>query len=597
MIDSDESARLLNARSARCASAYTNMSSISPVPARAGLRRELWATEILHGSVRGVISPDTERCEDRPTSDAALTGPHGRVDRSRPSAAEAAGASMERAKQWRTAPPQEWDADMVLECITSCKLGEPAVKYAADNGMVGLGLLAIVQDTEAHSILEEEFLITSRGKRLLFIESVTRNKDEPSAVQHSGTSSGSGSKTKQLSGEKGLEIPTFPKAEPGQTLCCAANWKAFIISVAAWADLESEDYAFLARNVGTDPTVNVEPFFKDFTALECKMDAVLGTHLWIKASPQMQKMLITQDDRCINGKTSGLKMVSHIGKKINKKCDSRYLDLYRQLTVRNPISSPADLSKELDSITLLIDDLAAQGQPVADTCLFSVLNNAISKLVMEAPMTVPLTYPVLKCKKEYGMSGSHLMETLRLCEYELQHNSDYKGIMVIKPVAAGGEPGRNPKRKSRAGQPCINERDFGECTTRSKCPCVHQVKEFTHAECTHPVYKELGVCPNFSRFGDKLCMGKHEKKAPDEVNRLLAEARRKLLSILSTLLVVWKASLRVTVMSTAAMNCLKAPGGSPGHLSGMRMVSLGLSSLTPTKQQSWLQPTVALTQR
>lgn len=514
---------------AEVTSAYTNMSTPSPITAPT--RRALWDTHLLHGSVRGVLSPDTERHGTDETGTALTKTASGSVATGNGTGSASYADGTGEALPWESAHPQTWTIATVAAFLERMSVPESGLKYALQHSMDGAMLLDCVEDVEAHQMMQELMGIENRMTRVAIIGAVKRaSRTHSAAVQSEGVTDKQG--VKMLTGEKNLTMPSFPEGEPGQPLGSAADWKLFITSASTWSNLESEDYGYLISKLGEDPETDLSAVYSTLTKTELRMDTVLGTQLWLKAATGLQKLFVTKETRTINGKTSALQMIAFLGKRINRKCDSRYLQLYQELTVRDPLSSPTMITEELNSITALRDDLMAQGQAITSLTLYSVLQKAVSGLLKKAELNVAL----LECKKKYGMDGEKLLETLREAEYELTHNSEYKDLMATKPtvvpVAAGAEQGGRRRLrgvKGRPGEPCLNERDFGNCKLKdSGCPCVHDVAEFTQKLCTHEVYQDLGVCPNFyPKAGKELCMDKHQKKSGAEVREALKAAKEK----------------------------------------------------------------------
>ena len=74
----------------------------------------------------------------------------------------------------------------------------------------------------------------------------------------------------------------------------------------------------------------------------------------------------------------------------------------------------------------------------------------------------------------------------------------------------------------------VYERELGECS-HGNCKATHQVEGFTHTECDNPIYKEVGLCPNFSApEGGVICMHSHKPiTSKTEFIQKLETAQRK----------------------------------------------------------------------
>ena len=76
----------------------------------------------------------------------------------------------------------------------------------------------------------------------------------------------------------------------------------------------------------------------------------------------MKKHLLKSETyEIIPGKTSGLKILAYIGKKVNKRSSGRWLHISSKLTERKPLQHISELEGELAEINVLIDQVTHQG--------------------------------------------------------------------------------------------------------------------------------------------------------------------------------------------------------------------------------------------
>ena len=269
---------------------------------------------------------------------------------------------------------------------------------------------------------------------------------------------------------------------------------------------------------------------------EMRIDLVLGTQLFNKASPDVRRTFVqTQDYMAThNGDTrlSGLKIISYIGQKILKQCTSSWLTLQQDFTGRSPVNKVSDLYDEVNEILKLKEALSSQGQPVHEQYFFSVLHNCVSELITVPKLIVPLAMPIKECEKVYGYSGTHLLACLREMEFELTNSKLYKHEVVAgkgdKPVGAATPtteempPGHRPQAK---GRPCLNLRELGKCLLKH-CKALHDECNFTNTPCDNPKYLEMSICPNAqnSCTSGKLCLSQHKKLAFEDYKKARDQA-------------------------------------------------------------------------
>ena len=80
--------------------------------------------------------------------------------------------------------------------------------------------------------------------------------------------------------------------------------------------------------LSTKPSQDIDAVYLNLPACEKRMDLVLGTHLFNKASPEIKRTFVEQHDYEVvdedTSKLSGLKIISHLGKKIISVCTTSW---------------------------------------------------------------------------------------------------------------------------------------------------------------------------------------------------------------------------------------------------------------------------------
>ena len=340
----------------------------------------------------------------------------------------------------------------MVEFLEHHKVTPQGLRLAIDHHWNGRTLASIVMDDEAHDMLRDDLGIGSKINRLALMTAVKENCMPVTVLGTATIVSGEGEITPQyqpkrtfLAGEKALEIPIIPVGAPGHSLPNHLTWKTFMTSVQGWSELESQDYSYIISILKTTPKQDVDRVSQQFSAMDMRMDLVLGTHLYNKASTELKKEFIQQEDYMImyedNHRLSGLKIISFLGQKIVRQSTTKWLTLNREFTKRNPVYKVADLYKEINTILNLKDDLYNQERPVHEATFFAALHNAVSELIELPQLIVPLAMPIKDCERMHGHSGTHLLTCLRELEYEITSVARYREATVpgkgTPPPAAG----------------------------------------------------------------------------------------------------------------------------------------------------------------
>ena len=375
--------------------------------------------------------------------------------------------------------------------------------------------------TEAHSVLKEDFAFTNRIERFQFIAAFkaalnnTHDNTHDNSAHDNSAHEISTPKThteSKLLGEKSIKLPSVPKAAPGQPLCDATSWKMFFVLLRGWTRLHDKDFELIMAAIFQGPDkISVAKLYKAMTPRQQQIDAILGTHFWAEFPLITQRLFPRAQDYQAEGNLSAVAILSFLGQKIHKKCSSRFLALSDQFYKRKPVESLDLLFSEINTIVSLSEDLALQDQEVTDTSLFTVLHNAIKKLIIVPALFLKLAIPVQKCQDEHKFSGKALLETLRDVEFNITNDPELKPLLKTdNTTAASAAKSIVPKghlRSQSPGTDCINKRELGECND-PKCKAKHDT-DFPGTPCSDPVYLETGICPNF--LGPTPCKFRHNK--------------------------------------------------------------------------------------
>ena len=438
-------------------------------------------------------------------SSATLTSDyHGRANATQ--TAEAAANAGTAASPWLNYAPTEWDNATTVAYLEVMRVPEAGIAEAINISISGCQLVAVIEDADCHELLQDSLHMTGKMARIQLVASLKQHvslwqgQATPPKVDTQALGSESTRPT-ILAGERAMKLPSLPKSQAGSDFCSPTDYKLFMQDTIDWGNLQEEQFGRVVQEIYNDPTAtDVDDRLHNMSDLSRRMDKVLGVHLRTEMSTEVKRMMVDERDYQFQQVTSALKIMAYFGRKINKKCQSRFLTLTNTLTSRKPLTHPAELKSELTEITNLMQDITHQGQPVADEMFYSILHRAVSKLIMDPTMNLALTLPVCKCIDSHGVSGRHLLECLQEADYELRHNALYKPLMVPKQVApvGGVRPGYNTPKyhtQQRSGADCLNERDLGECLMHKegKCQGKHKVSKWTHKDCTNPVYQKHGV--------------------------------------------------------------------------------------------------------
>ena len=126
---------------------------------------------------------------------------------------------------------------------------------------------------------------------------------------------------------------------------------------------------------------------------------------------------------------SGLKRLTVLGRKINKKTSYRRIELITTLSSRKPIDRVVDLENELIEIQLLVDEMERQGVKYNAEALYMNLLKSISVLMgtTNAVLFEAFQHPVMLYTIERGdkYDGYHFMQQLRTISDFIMYEEEF----------------------------------------------------------------------------------------------------------------------------------------------------------------------------
>lgn len=452
---------------------------------------------------------------------------------------------------------REWTTTDVVNWLFGLQVEKQAITFVTQNKVNGAWLLELIDYTECHEILREEFHIVQAFKRLTFISKLRELANATAKTASQGakqsaeaqTLPGQGQVTSptpqktSLVGEKSIQIPAYPKQMDDSGFPSPHDFKQWCMSLKVWACIESAPFAKLIQHLYDNPELRVDPeLYKKLSEGQVHIDIVLGVHLYTTCPRSIKKKLVKAENyEVLPGQTSGLKIISFVSQKVNKRNESRWLSINEKLTQRDPLTNINELQGELDQIDKLMDQMDHQGHSFSSRDLYAVLNKAVKKLVLQdgsqgkdhPSLVIVLALPVQQCQERSPLDGEILFEKLTeiaenvATEDKWTHLRNKKPrVPVGQPVGAamkGPRPPPNHISHVPEGKPCVNERDNGKCLLEG-CKGIHGSNEWTGVECTNPCYTKHLICPGFLCAGHnkgQLCKDKHSQK-PHGMKEILA---------------------------------------------------------------------------
>ena len=262
-------------------------------------------------------------------------------------------------------------------------------------------ILTLIESKHCEAVLTEDFGIEKAGIRLLFISKLRKlvraAKDakctsQPANLDQEGPNGGlAGSHTSPtprrstLAGEKIISIPGYPIERDSYDFPTAVEFKTWMTSLKVWAGIESSGYSRTIEALYEEPEATVNSrVYDNLNNQQKNIDSILGVHLYTGLPTGVKKHLLKSETyEIVPGKTSGLKILSFIGKKVNKRSSGRWLHISSKLTERKPLQHISELEGELADINVLIDQVTHQGHAFGSKELFKVLHKSIKKLMIQ----------------------------------------------------------------------------------------------------------------------------------------------------------------------------------------------------------------------
>ena len=410
-------------------------------------------SQMSHGALQNNgESVDYGKEPSSPAGSPELQMSHGALQEQKPSTLE----SMEwnpDMEEWSTQEASDW-----LEKSALCD--RAAIKEANDNGVNGYILMMLVDETDADDLLENMLGMTKRYDRFLLLSKIkhfvktsqaakgglntspdakttspdakTINKDSERLSQGGNTQPST--RTTTLAGEKSIVLPAYPKKSDSQGLPYFQDWSKFLVSIKMWAQLSSSTYPKMLQDLYDESTLPVGAKIAaalDNNPVDSKIDSFLGVHLYTACPTNELRELLDEKHtyEIVDGQTSGLKIISTLGNKINKRSDGKWLSLNNQITKRAPVSCLSDLGGELREIKKLLSEIRYQGYALGDREIYAIVNKSISLLVKDPALSLVLGIPVLQFKHSQGLKGNELLEMLLNIIYDVTHEDEYRYLM------------------------------------------------------------------------------------------------------------------------------------------------------------------------
>ena len=161
--------------------------------------------------------------------------------------------------EYATWPITSWEHEHVVNFLEAKSITPEGMRLIIEDQWDGYTLLNFVGDDEVHEVLRDELGIGSRAKRIAIIATVKARSPQP--AQAAGDHNTYSSKPHLLPGERALEIPMIPKADPGQSLPNPTMWKEFLTATQGWAELSAPDDAFLVSLIQANPLADADQLF------------------------------------------------------------------------------------------------------------------------------------------------------------------------------------------------------------------------------------------------------------------------------------------------------------------------------------------------
>ena len=343
---------------------------------------------------------------------------------------------------------------------------------------------------ERNEILVQSLLISDRltklklssEARMVITTKEKREKLKPSACS-------------KPNNEK-LPVPAMPLPLPGKTHITYSQWEKYRIAVVGWLQIGDKQMAAVADSLFLDPNQDIDNIATgQLSELQISIDTIWAVQLlqspyvteWHTANPASYTL---------EGHHSGLKIISTVGKLVNKKTSDRQLEAMNEAleAVKEPVKQPAKLHEALSYLHRIFNRMESLGSPADPNLKFTLLNQLVSELVTRTDMVEKLTIHISNCKEKFPNNAEKLFHVLMDKAENLVES--YKPTLKLRRprIAAAAQSvtpicpayregvkecrfGANCHRRheGRSGKICDSEdfKKYGLCPKISQCPHMH----------------------------------------------------------------------------------------------------------------------------
>ena len=258
---------------------------------------------------------------------------------------------------------------------------------------------------ERNEILVQSLLISDRltklklssEARMVITTKEKREKLKPSACS-------------KPNNEK-LPVPAMPLPLPGKTHIAYSQWEKYRIAVVGWLQIGDKQMAAVADSLFMDPNQDIDNIAAGkLSELQISIDTIWAVHLlqspcvteWHTANPSSYTL---------EGHHSGLKIISTVGKLVNKKTSDRQLEAMNEAleAVKEPVKQPAKLHEALSHLHRIFNRMESLGSPADPNLKFTLLNQLVSELVTRTDMVEKLTIHISNCKEKYPNNAESIL--------------------------------------------------------------------------------------------------------------------------------------------------------------------------------------------
>ena len=367
--------------------------------------------------------------------------------------------------------------------------------------------LAVINDHEVtgrtiKAIMDNDMWDEILCTELKIINKITRFKIKSEMETAStGTKQDNKPTTIRPANEK-MQVPKLEKPQAGNTHLTTVQWESYAKAIESWLSVGDNFLAEVAASLFTDPDQEIDELMKGkLSDLQAHIDMVWATSL-------MESTYITVDT-CLqrhqyqlNGRSSGLKIISTVGKLVNKKTTNRKLLSMRQLLELQPTRTPDKLFSDLGQLSTLLQGLAQQGDPIQPSMRLTLLQKLVSDLLTRPDMMETLVAPIAMCKERYPEDPDKLYQVIISAAETLCTDGANRST-------GRAERFRSSYRKPAVGtfaadrddpRPCISVREGQKCNRGN---CRKQHSGMSGKKCSDSDYIQYGICSNYLECKDK----------------------------------------------------------------------------------------------